>query len=55
MGRRTFTAEQFIFKLREVEVLVGQGERIVNACRKSTMAEQTYYHWRREYEGMGVE
>ena len=34
MGRKTFTAEQIIFKLREVEVLVGQGESIANACRK---------------------
>ena len=28
MGRKTFTAEQIIFKLREVEVLVGQGASI---------------------------
>jgi len=26
MGRKNFTAEQIIFKLREVEVLVGQGD-----------------------------
>jgi transposase-like protein len=55
MGRRTFTAEQIIFKLREVEVLVGQGERIANACRKIAVTEQTYYRWRREYGGMGTE
>lgn len=55
MGRKTFTAEQIIFKLREVEVLVGQGESIVNACRKIAVTEQTYYRWRREYGGMGTE
>ena len=27
MGRKTFTPEQIIFKLREVEILVGQEER----------------------------
>ena len=33
MGRKAFTPEQIIFKLREVEVLVGQGESIALACR----------------------
>lgn len=55
MGRKTFTPEQIIFKLREVEVLVGQGESIAMACRKIAVTEQTYYRWRREYGGMGTE
>jgi transposase-like protein len=55
MGRKTFTAEQIIFKLREVEVLVGQGMSIAEACRKIAVTEQTYYRWRKEYGGMGTE
>ncbi len=55
MGRKTFTAEQIIFKLREVGVLVGQGESIAMACRKIAVTEQTYYRWRKEYSGMGTE
>jgi transposase-like protein len=55
MGRKTFTAEQIIFKLREVEVLVGQGANIAEACRKIAVTEQTYYRWRKEYGGMGTE
>ena len=55
MGRKTFTAEQIIFKLREVEVLVGQGASIADACRKIAVTEQTYYRWRKEYGGMGTE
>ena len=55
MGRKIFSAEQVIFKLREVEVLVGQGESIANACRKIAVTEQTYYRWRKEYGGMGTE
>ena len=53
MGRKAFTPEQIIFKLREVEVLVGQGESIALACRKIAVTEQTYYRWRKEYGGMG--
>lgn len=55
MGRKTYTPEQIIFKLREVEVLVGQGESITAACRKIAVTEQTYYRWRKEYGGMGTE
>jgi len=55
MGRKMFTAEQIIFKLREVEVLVGQGTGIAEACRKIAVTEQTYYRWRKEYGGMGTE
>ena len=55
MGRKTFTAEQIIFKLREVEVLVNQGASISEACRKIAVTEQTYYRWRKEYGGMGTE
>lgn len=38
MGRKAFTPEQIIFKLREVEVLVAQGESIAIACRKIAVA-----------------
>ena len=55
MGRKTFTAEQIIFKLREVEVLVNQGLSMAEACRKIAVTEQTYYRWRKEYGGMGTE
>ena len=55
MGRKNFTAEQIIFKLREVEVLVGQGESIAMACRKIAVTEQTYYRWRKEYGGLKMD
>ncbi len=55
MGRRAFTAEQIINKLREVEVLLSQGDSVGEASRKIGVTEQTYYRWRREYGGMRVE
>jgi transposase-like protein len=55
MGRRTFTAEQIINRLREVEVLLSQGDNVGEASRKIGVTEQTYYRWRREYGGMRVE
>ena len=55
MAKKIFTLEQIIFKLREVEVLVGQGETVASACRSIAVTEQTYYRWRKEYGGMRTE
>ena len=55
MGRRTFTAEQIIGKLRHAEVLLSQGDSIGEASRKMGITEQTYYRWRKEYGGLRVE
>jgi len=53
--RKAFKPEQIINKLREAEVLISQGSTIGEASRKIGVTEQTYYRWRREYGGMGVE
>ena len=55
MGRKTFTAEQIIGKLREAEVLLSQGDSVGKVSRKLGVTEQTYYRWRKEYGGMRVE
>ena len=52
MGRRTYSPEQIINKLREVEVLISQGATAPEASRKVGMFNQTYYHWRGEYGDM---
>ena len=46
MGRRAYTAEQIINKLREVEVLLSQGITTGEAIKKIGVTEQTYYRWR---------
>ena len=40
-------------KLREVEVLQGQGHSIADAVRQIGVTQQTYYRWRKQYGGMG--
>ncbi len=55
MGRRTYSPEQIINKLREVEVFISQGGTAGEAGRKVGITEQTYYRWRREYGGMRIE
>jgi transposase-like protein len=52
MGRKRFTPEQIIRKLREAEVLLGKGLTIPQAARKLGITDQTYYRWRKEYGGL---
>ena len=48
-------AEEIITKLRQVEVLMGQGMARLDAIRQIGVVEQTYYRWRKQYGGMGVD
>ena len=41
--RKVFSAEQIIVKLREAEVLLGQGKSVKKACRVLETSEQTYF------------
>ena len=42
-------------KLRQVEVLLAQGKTIVLACKEVGTTDKSYYRWRREYGGLGVD
>ena len=52
MPRKTFSPEQIIAKLRQIEVLVGQGQSVAQASREAGVSEQSYYRWRKEYGGL---
>ena len=51
MGKR-HTAEEIVAKLRQVDVLCGQGRSITDAIRAIGVTEVTYYRWRNEYGGL---
>ena len=55
MARKRFTAEQIISKLREAEVLLAQGEKMGEVCKRIAVTEQTYYRWRKEYGGLRLD
>ncbi len=44
--------EDIVAKLRQVEVLQGQGMTIAEAVRQIGVTQQTYYRWRKQYGGM---
>jgi putative transposase len=44
--------EDIVLKLRQVQVLKGQGKSVSEAVRQIGVTIQTYYRWRKEYGGM---
>ena len=54
MGKR-HKPEEIIAKLRQVEVVAGQGTAMADAIRSIGVTEVTYYRWRSEYGGMKLD
>jgi putative transposase len=54
MGSKRYSPEQIIRHLRQAEVLSSQGRSISEISRDMGITENTYYRWRKEYGGMGV-
>ena len=52
MARKRERPEDIVSKLRQVEVLQGQGMTVADAVRKIGVSEQTFYRWRKQYGGM---
>lgn len=55
MARKTYTAEQIIAKLRQVEVILGHGRTMDEAVREIGVTKNTYYRWRQNYGGMKLD
>ena len=43
---------EVVAKLRQVDVLTGQGKSIAEAVKTIAVTETTYFRWRAEYGGM---
>jgi transposase-like protein len=56
MGRKkAHTPEEIVAKLRQAEVLVGQGKTVADAGRAISVTEPTYYRWRAEFGGLKLD
>jgi putative transposase len=52
MGTKRHKPEDVVAKLRQVDVLVSQGQSVGDAIRTIGATEVTYYRWRKEYGGL---
>ena len=53
MAGKREKSEEIVSKLRQVEVLQGQGMTIAEAVRHIGVTQQTFYRWRKLYGGTG--
>jgi len=54
MPQKRYRPEEIIAKLREAEVLIGQGKRVPEVVKAIGISEVSYYRWRKEYGGLTV-
>src|ERR687883_1521787 len=52
MSRKRHKPEEIVSKLRQVDVLVSQGQAVADAIRAIGVTEVTYYRWRQEFGGL---
>jgi len=55
MPRKHHKPEEIVAKLRQVDVLVSQGQNIADAIRRIGVSEVTYDRWRQEFGGLKTE
>ncbi len=55
MGRKRHTPEEIVAKLRQVDVLVAQGQTIDAAARSIGVTQTTYHRWRNEFGGLKLD
>ena len=52
MAKKRHKPEEIVAKLRQVDVLVSQGQFVADAIRSIGVTEVSYYRWRREFGGL---
>ncbi len=50
--KKRFSGPQIVAKLRQADVLIGQGRNVPEVCKEIEISQQTYYRWRQKYGGM---
>ncbi|WP_270935995.1 IS3 family transposase [Falsiroseomonas oryzae] len=53
--KKAHTPEEIVAKLRQAEVLVGQGKTVADVVRAIGVTEPTYYRWRAEFGGLKLD
>ena len=54
MRKKRYRPEEIISKLREADILLGQGQAVVQVIKSIEVSDVTYYRWRKEYGGMNT-
>ena len=55
MQKQRFTTEEIIHKLREADVLSGQGQTVAQVCKQLGVTDKTYFRWRKSHGGLRID
>jgi transposase-like protein len=55
MPKKRHKPEEIVAKLRQVDVLVSQGQNVADAIRSISVSELSYYRWRKEFGGLKID
>ena len=55
MPKQRFTMEEIIHKLREADVLSGQGQTVAQVCKQLGVTDKTYFRWRKSHGGLRID
>ena len=55
MRGKRYKPEQITENLRTVEIELGRGVSVEEACRKVGITEGTFYRWKNEYGGLRID
>jgi putative transposase len=50
--QKRYSGPQIVAKLRQADILIGQGKTVPEVCKDIEVSQQTYYRWRQKYGGM---
>ncbi len=52
MPRKTYSAEEIVGLLRDIEIMNGKVKSVADCCRDKGISEAIYYRWKKEYSGL---
>ena len=50
--KKRYSGPQIVAKLRQADILIGQGKTVSQVCKEIEISQHTYYRWRQKYGGM---
>jgi len=55
MPKQRFTTEEIIHKLREADVMSGQGKTVAEVCKQLGITDKTYFRWCKSHGGLRID
>ncbi len=55
MPMKKHKPEQIVTLLRQIEVEIANGKNTRQACKEAEITVQTYYRWRKEFDGLKLD